>query len=59
MSSQLDAPADFHSRKDDHATQFVRGSRVGPKAGLDDVEKKKLLTLPGAELRKIGRPAHS
>jgi hypothetical protein len=32
---------------------------VGPRAGLDDVEKKKFLTLPGLELRLLGRPAHS
>jgi hypothetical protein len=30
---------------------------VGPKAGLDDVEKRKFLTLPGLELRPLGRPA--
>jgi hypothetical protein len=29
---------------------------MGPKAGLDDVEKRKFLTLPGLEL---GHPAHS
>jgi hypothetical protein len=28
---------------------------VGPRAGLDDV-KRKLLTLPGLEIRSIGRP---
>jgi hypothetical protein len=35
------------------------GGWVVPRAGLDDVEKKKLLTLPGQELRPLGRPAHS
>jgi hypothetical protein len=30
---------------------------VGPGAGLDDVEKTKFLTLPGLELRPLGRPA--
>jgi hypothetical protein len=30
-----------------------------PTAGLDDVEKKKFLTLPGLELRPLGRPARS
>jgi hypothetical protein len=29
---------------------------VGPRAGLDDVEKRKFLTLPGLELRPLGRP---
>jgi hypothetical protein len=28
---------------------------VDPRAGLDDVEKRKLLTLPGLELRPLGR----
>jgi hypothetical protein len=30
---------------------------VDPRAGLDDVEKRKFLTLPGLELRPLGRPA--
>jgi hypothetical protein len=29
---------------------------VGPRTGLDDVEKKKFLTLPGLELQPFGRP---
>jgi hypothetical protein len=28
---------------------------VGPRAGLDDVEKRKFLTLPGLELRHPAR----
>jgi hypothetical protein len=32
---------------------------VGPRAGLDDVEKRKFLTLPGIELRRLGRPARN
>jgi hypothetical protein len=32
---------------------------VGPRAGLDDVEKRKFLTLVGLELRRLGRPARS
>jgi hypothetical protein len=35
------------------------GSWVGPKAGVDDVEKRKFLTLQGLELRPLGRPARS
>jgi hypothetical protein len=35
------------------------GGLVGPRAGLDDVEKRKFLTLPGLELRPHGRPARS
>jgi hypothetical protein len=32
---------------------------VDPRVGLDDVEKRTFLTLPGLELLLIGRPAHS
>jgi hypothetical protein len=32
---------------------------VDPTAGLDDVEKRKFLTLPGLELRLLGRSAGS
>jgi hypothetical protein len=39
-------------------THWVRGW-VGPNAGLDAVEKRKFLTLPGLELRPLGRPARS
>jgi hypothetical protein len=35
------------------------GDLVGPRAGLDDVEKRKFLTLLGLELRPLGRPACS
>jgi hypothetical protein len=32
---------------------------VDPRAGLDDVEKRKFLTLLGLQLQPLGRPAHS
>jgi hypothetical protein len=32
---------------------------VDHRAGLDDVEKRKFLNLPGLELRPLGRPARS
>jgi hypothetical protein len=35
------------------------GDWLGPRAGLDDVEKRKFLTLPGLELRPLCRPARS
>jgi hypothetical protein len=35
------------------------GGWVDPRTGLDDVEKRKFLTLPGLELRSLGRPARS
>jgi hypothetical protein len=34
------------------------GGWVGPRTGLDDVEKRKFLPLPRLELRHLGRPAH-
>jgi hypothetical protein len=30
---------------------------VGPRTGLDDVESRKFLTLPGLELQTLRRPA--
>jgi hypothetical protein len=36
-----------------------RVSWVGPRTGLDDVERRKILPLPGLELRPLGRPACS
>jgi hypothetical protein len=35
------------------------GGWVDLRAGLDDLEKRKFLTLPGLELRPLGRPARS
>jgi hypothetical protein len=35
------------------------GGWVGPRAGLDDVEKRKFLTLSVPELRPLGLPARS
>jgi hypothetical protein len=35
------------------------GGWVGPRAGLDDMEKWKFLTLPGLELRPLSRRARS
>jgi hypothetical protein len=32
---------------------------VGPKAGLEDVERRKFFTLQGLELRPLGRPTRS
>jgi hypothetical protein len=41
-----------------YGTHWI-GGWVGPRAGLDDVEKRKFLTLPGLELRPLARPAGS
>jgi hypothetical protein len=35
------------------------GGWVGPRAGLDDVEKREFLTLPGLKRRPLGRPSRS
>jgi hypothetical protein len=35
------------------------GGWVDPRTGLDDVEKRKFLILPGLELRFLGRPFRS
>jgi hypothetical protein len=35
------------------------GGWVDPRTGLDDVEKRKFVTLPGLELRPLGRPTRS
>jgi hypothetical protein len=32
---------------------------VGPRAGLDDLEKRQFLNLPGLEFRSLSRPARS
>jgi hypothetical protein len=39
-------------------TQWI-GGWVDPRAGLDDLQKRKSLTLRGLELRPLGRPARS
>jgi hypothetical protein len=49
--------------------RFITGKRVAgthwiggwldPRAGLDDVEKRQFLILPGLKLRPLGRPARS
>jgi hypothetical protein len=36
-----------------------RGGWVDLRAGLDNLETRKFLTLPGLELRPLGRPARS
>jgi hypothetical protein len=51
-------PGRFIPRKRAPGTQWIEGW-VDPRAGLDDVEKRKLLNLPGLELRPLGRPARS
>jgi hypothetical protein len=47
VSSQLHDPADLPL------------GWVGPRTGLEDMEKRQFLTLPGLELRCLGRPGCS
>jgi hypothetical protein len=41
-----------------HNTRWT-GGWVGPRTGLDDVEKRNFMTLPGHTLQPLGRSAHS
>jgi hypothetical protein len=48
-------PGRFTPRERPPGTHWI-GSWVNPRAGVDDVEKRKFLTLPGLEIRPLGRP---
>jgi hypothetical protein len=52
------SPCLFTSGERTLGAYWIRGW-VGPRAGLDDVEKRKFLTLPGLELQFLGRPGRS
>jgi hypothetical protein len=51
-------PLPLYPRGKSHGTHWI-GGWVGPRTGLDDVEKRKFLTLPGFEIRTRRRPARS
>jgi hypothetical protein len=51
-------PRRITSRERAPGTHLI-GGWVGPRAGLDDVEMRKFLILPGLELRSLGFPVHS
>jgi hypothetical protein len=51
-------PRPLYPRGKGPGTHLI-GGWMDPRAGLDDVEKRKFLTLPGLELRPLGRPARS
>jgi hypothetical protein len=57
VSGQLHAPAALPPGEITHGTHSI-GGEVGPRASLDDVEKR-FWTLPQLELRPLGRPARS
>jgi hypothetical protein len=58
VSDQFHAPAAFTLGERARDTHWV-GGWVDPRAGVDDMEKRKFLILPGLKLRPLGRPARS
>jgi hypothetical protein len=52
-------PGRFTPEEKAHRYPLDRGGRMGPRGGLDDVEKRKFLTLPELERRPLGCPAGS
>jgi hypothetical protein len=58
MSGQLHVPAALPPGERAPGTHWVEGW-VDPRASLDDLEKRKFLTLPRLKLRPLGRPARS
>jgi hypothetical protein len=51
-------PRPFYPREKSPGAHWT-GGWVDPRAGLDDVEKRKFLTLPELELRPLDRPARN
>jgi hypothetical protein len=51
-------PGRFTPRERAPGTRWI-GGWVDPRVGVDDVVKRKFLTLPGLELQLLGRPACS
>jgi hypothetical protein len=58
VSGQRHAPAALPLGERAPGTHWIVGW-MGLGTGLDDVEKETFLTLPGPELRPLGRPARS
>jgi hypothetical protein len=56
MSGQVHAPAALPPAKEPR-THWI-GGWVDPRTGVDDVERRQILLLPGLKLRPLGRPAH-
>jgi hypothetical protein len=56
VSGQLLAPSALPPGERALGTHWIVGW-VDPRAGLDGMEKKKFLTLPGLELPPLGHPA--
>jgi hypothetical protein len=58
VSGQLHAPVALPPGERGPITLWI-GGWMGPRAGLDDVEKRIILTAQVLELRPLGRPARS
>jgi hypothetical protein len=51
-------PGRFTSGESAPGTDWI-GGWADPRAGPNDMEKRKFLALPGLELRSLGRPVHN
>jgi hypothetical protein len=51
-------PSRFNPRESVPDTQWIGGCK-DTRAGFDDMEKRKISSLPGLELQSLGRPARS
>jgi hypothetical protein len=60
LSSAL-AGGEWSASRSGHFTPGTHSTGVGvdPRAGLDDVEKRKFLAVPGLELHPLSRPGRS
>jgi hypothetical protein len=60
VGGEWSAPRPGHLTPGEKALDTHRGGGwMDPTAGLDDVEKRKFLILPGLELRCLGSPVRS
>jgi hypothetical protein len=55
-SGQVHAPATLPPGERATSTHLI-GGWVGPRAGLGDMERRKIMSLVGFELRPLGRPS--
>jgi hypothetical protein len=51
-------PGRFTPGEKAHCTHWI-GGWMDLRTGLDNMEKRKISTLPGIEIRPFGRPGHS
>jgi hypothetical protein len=58
VSVQLDSSSALPPGKGPPGTDWI-GGRLDPRAGLDDMEKRKFLILPGLEFRPVDHSARS